>query len=47
MADQSVSEGQEVTMSVRIAGQPKPLLYWYVPSGLIKLKQIYMSSNEV
>ncbi|XP_032423252.1 striated muscle preferentially expressed protein kinase isoform X1 [Xiphophorus hellerii] len=28
MADQSVSEGQEVTMSVRIAGQPKPMLYW-------------------
>ncbi|XP_054908751.1 striated muscle preferentially expressed protein kinase isoform X3 [Poeciliopsis prolifica] len=28
MADQSVTEGQEVSMSVRIAGQPKPLLYW-------------------
>uniref|UniRef100_A0A087YE36 non-specific serine/threonine protein kinase n=1 Tax=Poecilia formosa TaxID=48698 RepID=A0A087YE36_POEFO len=28
MADQSVTEGQEVTMSVRVAGQPKPILYW-------------------
>ncbi|KAF6738702.1 Striated muscle preferentially expressed protein kinase [Oryzias melastigma] len=28
MADQSVIEGQEVTMSVRISGQPKPMLYW-------------------
>uniref|UniRef100_A0A3B3HEG1 Ig-like domain-containing protein n=1 Tax=Oryzias latipes TaxID=8090 RepID=A0A3B3HEG1_ORYLA len=28
MADQSVTEGQEVTMSVRICGQPKPMLYW-------------------
>eukprot|EP00066_Takifugu_rubripes_P021290 XP_011610556.1 PREDICTED: striated muscle preferentially expressed protein kinase [Takifugu rubripes] len=26
--DQSVIEGQEVTMSVRISGQPKPMLYW-------------------
>ncbi|CAF98980.1 unnamed protein product, partial [Tetraodon nigroviridis] len=28
MSDQSVVEGQEVTMSVRISGQPKPMLYW-------------------
>nr|XP_057938837.1 striated muscle preferentially expressed protein kinase isoform X1 [Doryrhamphus excisus]XP_057938838.1 striated muscle preferentially expressed protein kinase isoform X1 [Doryrhamphus excisus] len=28
MTDQVVVEGQEVTMSVRISGQPKPLLYW-------------------
>uniref|UniRef100_A0A3P9IM75 Ig-like domain-containing protein n=1 Tax=Oryzias latipes TaxID=8090 RepID=A0A3P9IM75_ORYLA len=28
IADQSVIEGQEVTMSVRICGQPKPMLYW-------------------
>ncbi|XP_028993071.1 striated muscle preferentially expressed protein kinase isoform X2 [Betta splendens] len=28
MNDQAVIEGQEVTMSVRISGQPKPLLYW-------------------
>lgn len=28
MSDQVVIEGQEVTMSVRISGQPKPLLYW-------------------
>uniref|UniRef100_A0A3P8S6J8 Ig-like domain-containing protein n=1 Tax=Amphiprion percula TaxID=161767 RepID=A0A3P8S6J8_AMPPE len=26
--DQAVIEGQEVTMSVRISGQPKPMLYW-------------------
>ncbi|XP_061081584.1 striated muscle preferentially expressed protein kinase-like isoform X2 [Conger conger] len=26
--DQSVTEGQEVTMSVRMQGQPKPLIYW-------------------
>lgn len=28
MKDQAVIEGQEVTMSVRISGQPKPMLYW-------------------
>ncbi|XP_053733617.1 striated muscle-specific serine/threonine-protein kinase [Synchiropus splendidus] len=28
VSDQSVIEGQEVTMSVRISGQPKPMLYW-------------------
>ncbi|XP_056244779.1 striated muscle preferentially expressed protein kinase isoform X1 [Seriola aureovittata] len=28
MSDQAVIEGQEVTMSVRISGQPKPMLYW-------------------
>ncbi|XP_056145703.1 striated muscle-specific serine/threonine-protein kinase [Lampris incognitus] len=28
MSDQAVIEGQEVNMSVRISGQPKPLLYW-------------------
>lgn len=28
VSDQAVIEGQEVTMSVRISGQPKPLLYW-------------------
>ncbi|XP_069010905.1 striated muscle preferentially expressed protein kinase isoform X1 [Embiotoca jacksoni] len=28
MSDQDVIEGQEVTMSVRISGQPKPMLYW-------------------
>nr|XP_061799785.1 striated muscle preferentially expressed protein kinase-like [Nerophis lumbriciformis] len=28
LIDQAVIEGQEVTMSVRINGQPKPLLYW-------------------
>ncbi|KAM8855604.1 striated muscle preferentially expressed protein kinase isoform 2-T2 [Spinachia spinachia] len=28
MSDQVVIEGQEVTMFVRISGQPKPLLYW-------------------
>uniref|UniRef100_A0A8C6WGK3 Ig-like domain-containing protein n=1 Tax=Neogobius melanostomus TaxID=47308 RepID=A0A8C6WGK3_9GOBI len=27
-SDQSVMEGQEVTMSVRVCGQPKPMLYW-------------------
>nr|XP_055071471.1 striated muscle preferentially expressed protein kinase isoform X3 [Misgurnus anguillicaudatus] len=26
--DQTVTEGQEVTMSVRVGGQPKPILYW-------------------
>lgn len=30
MVDQSVLEGQEVIMSVRVSGQPKPILYWYV-----------------
>ncbi|MEQ2309261.1 hypothetical protein AMECASPLE_036776 [Ameca splendens] len=28
MTNQAVTEGQEVTMSVRITGQPKPMLYW-------------------
>ncbi|KAL0964076.1 hypothetical protein UPYG_G00318080 [Umbra pygmaea] len=28
MNDQAVIEGQEVTMTVRISGQPKPMLYW-------------------
>ncbi|KAF7654307.1 hypothetical protein LDENG_00071770 [Lucifuga dentata] len=28
MNDQAIIEGQEVTMSVRISGQPKPMLYW-------------------
>ncbi|XP_044073360.1 striated muscle preferentially expressed protein kinase isoform X2 [Siniperca chuatsi] len=28
MSDQAVIEGQEVTMSVQISGQPKPMLYW-------------------
>lgn len=28
MTDQTVIEGQEVSMSVRISGQPKPMLYW-------------------
>ncbi|XP_056289373.1 striated muscle preferentially expressed protein kinase [Pseudoliparis swirei] len=28
ISDQAVIEGQEVTMSVRISGQPKPMLYW-------------------
>ncbi|CAL8240298.1 unnamed protein product [Merluccius merluccius] len=28
ISDQAVVEGQEVTMSVRISGQPKPMLYW-------------------
>lgn len=26
--DQTVIEGQEVIMSVRMTGQPKPMLYW-------------------
>ncbi|XP_010790540.1 striated muscle preferentially expressed protein kinase-like [Notothenia coriiceps] len=28
MCDQAVIEGQGVTMSVRMSGQPKPMLYW-------------------
>ncbi|XP_026127118.1 striated muscle preferentially expressed protein kinase-like isoform X3 [Carassius auratus] len=28
IGDQTVIEGQEVTMSVRVSGQPKPMLYW-------------------
>ncbi|KAM4609475.1 striated muscle preferentially expressed protein kinase [Polymixia lowei] len=28
ISDQAVIEGHEVTMSVRISGQPKPMLYW-------------------
>ncbi|XP_026073372.1 striated muscle preferentially expressed protein kinase-like isoform X1 [Carassius auratus] len=28
IGDQSVTEGQEVKMSVRVSGQPKPMLYW-------------------
>ncbi|KAJ0005403.1 hypothetical protein NQD34_015297 [Periophthalmus magnuspinnatus] len=28
VSDQTVVEGQEVSMSVRISGQPKPMLYW-------------------
>ncbi|KAM6986598.1 striated muscle preferentially expressed protein kinase [Aplochiton taeniatus] len=28
MNDQAVNEGQEVTISIRISGQPKPMLYW-------------------
>lgn len=39
-SDQAVIEGQEVTMSVRISGQPKPMLYWYVISFQKHIKQI-------
>uniref|UniRef100_A0AAV2K191 Ig-like domain-containing protein n=1 Tax=Knipowitschia caucasica TaxID=637954 RepID=A0AAV2K191_KNICA len=28
MSDQSVVEGREVSFSVRVSGQPKPMLYW-------------------
>ncbi|KAJ8403435.1 hypothetical protein AAFF_G00352070 [Aldrovandia affinis] len=28
LTDQAVVEGQEVTMSVRMQGQPKPMIYW-------------------
>lgn len=28
VGDQTVIEGQEVIMSVRVTGQPKPMLYW-------------------
>lgn len=28
LTNQVVTEGQEVTMSVRIHGQPKPMIYW-------------------
>uniref|UniRef100_A0AAY4BM16 non-specific serine/threonine protein kinase n=1 Tax=Denticeps clupeoides TaxID=299321 RepID=A0AAY4BM16_9TELE len=28
LSDQIIMEGQEVTMSVRMSGQPKPMLYW-------------------
>ncbi|KTG43784.1 hypothetical protein cypCar_00009178, partial [Cyprinus carpio] len=28
IGDQTVIEGQEVTMSVQVSGQPKPMLYW-------------------
>ncbi|XP_041662707.1 striated muscle preferentially expressed protein kinase [Cheilinus undulatus] len=28
MSNQAVIEGQEVTMSVKISGEPKPMLYW-------------------
>ncbi|XP_016301085.1 striated muscle-specific serine/threonine-protein kinase-like [Sinocyclocheilus anshuiensis] len=28
IGDQTVIEGQEVKMSVRVSGQPKPMLYW-------------------
>ncbi|XP_051998795.1 striated muscle preferentially expressed protein kinase-like [Xyrauchen texanus] len=28
LGDQTVIEGQEVTLSVRASGQPKPMLYW-------------------
>lgn len=28
VGDQTVIEGQEVIMSVRMTGQPKPMLYW-------------------
>ncbi|XP_067107338.1 striated muscle preferentially expressed protein kinase isoform X1 [Osmerus mordax] len=28
MSDQAVFEGREVTLSVRVSGQPKPMLYW-------------------
>lgn len=27
-ADLAVVEGQEVTMSVLVCGQPKPMVYW-------------------
>ncbi|XP_042558874.1 striated muscle preferentially expressed protein kinase isoform X2 [Clupea harengus] len=28
LGDQAVAEGQEVTMSVHVCGQPKPMVYW-------------------
>nr|XP_029480046.1 striated muscle preferentially expressed protein kinase-like [Oncorhynchus nerka] len=36
MNDQAVIEGQEVTMSVRLNGQPKPMLYWLRDRETIK-----------
>nr|XP_014343773.1 PREDICTED: striated muscle preferentially expressed protein kinase isoform X2 [Latimeria chalumnae] len=28
LCDQSVTEGQDVTLSVRVQGEPKPMIYW-------------------
>ncbi|KFV81954.1 Striated muscle-specific serine/threonine-protein kinase, partial [Struthio camelus australis] len=28
LLDQSVLEGQDVSMSVRVRGEPKPIIYW-------------------
>ncbi|KFQ42697.1 Striated muscle-specific serine/threonine-protein kinase, partial [Nestor notabilis] len=28
LSDQSVLEGQDVSMSVRVHGEPKPIIYW-------------------
>ncbi|KFP65404.1 Striated muscle-specific serine/threonine-protein kinase, partial [Cariama cristata] len=28
LSDQSVLEGQDVSMSVRVRGEPKPIIYW-------------------
>ncbi|KAL2081270.1 hypothetical protein ACEWY4_023123 [Coilia grayii] len=39
MNDQAVVEGQEVTMSVRMTGQPKPMLYWLRDRVTIKTGQ--------
>ncbi|KAM4731253.1 striated muscle preferentially expressed protein kinase [Anableps anableps] len=39
MTDQAVVEGQEVTMSVRITGQPKPMLYWLRDRVTVKTDQ--------
>ncbi|XP_055727978.1 striated muscle preferentially expressed protein kinase-like, partial [Salvelinus fontinalis] len=36
MNDQAVIEGQEVTMSVRLNGQPKPMVYWLRDRETIK-----------
>uniref|UniRef100_A0A674J2I3 Ig-like domain-containing protein n=1 Tax=Terrapene triunguis TaxID=2587831 RepID=A0A674J2I3_9SAUR len=28
LCDQSVLEGQDVSMSIRVRGEPKPIIYW-------------------
>lgn len=31
LKDQVVTEGDDITMRVHVQGQPKPLIYWWVP----------------
>ncbi|XP_028940853.1 striated muscle preferentially expressed protein kinase, partial [Antrostomus carolinensis] len=37
LSDQSVLEGQDVSMSVRVRGEPKPIIYWRGQLGLFTL----------
>ncbi|XP_010115248.1 PREDICTED: striated muscle-specific serine/threonine-protein kinase-like, partial [Chlamydotis macqueenii] len=46
LSDQSVLEGQDVSMSVRVRGEPKPIIYWVEAEGARGLFTLHILAAE-